>query len=77
MGGINGSGGRWRPGGLAYRRFRRMETKVLRAADSVICISETLRQEAILEELLKIRSVLFQTQWTQKLSETNLIYSMK
>ena len=39
--------GRWRPGGLAYRRFRRMETKVLRAADSVICISETLRQEAI------------------------------
>ena len=39
--------GRWRSGGLAYRRFRRMETKVLRAADSVICISETLRQEAI------------------------------
>ncbi len=39
--------GRWKSGGLAYRRFRRMETKVLRAADSVICISETLRQEAI------------------------------
>ena len=39
--------GRWRSGGLAYRRFRRMETKVLRAADSVICISETLRKEAI------------------------------
>jgi glycosyltransferase involved in cell wall biosynthesis len=39
--------GRWRSGGLAYRRFRRMETKVLRAANSVICISETLRQEAI------------------------------
>ena len=39
--------GRWRSGGLAYRRFRRMETKVLRAADNVICISETLRQEAI------------------------------
>ena len=39
--------GRWRSSGLAYRRFRRMETKVLRAVDSVICISETLRQEAI------------------------------
>ena len=39
--------GRWKSGGLAYRRFRRMESKVLRAADSVICISETLRQEAI------------------------------
>lgn len=39
--------GRWKSGGLAYRRFRRMETKVLRAADSVICISETLRHEAI------------------------------
>jgi glycosyltransferase involved in cell wall biosynthesis len=39
--------GRWKAGGLAHRRFRRMETKVLRAADSVICISETLRKEAI------------------------------
>ena len=39
--------GRWKSGGLAYRRFRRMETKVLRAADNVVCISETLRQEAI------------------------------
>ena len=39
--------GRWKSGGLAYRRFRRMETKVLRAADNVICISETLRKEAI------------------------------
>ena len=39
--------GRWKSGGLAHRRFRRMETKVLRAADSVICISETLREEAI------------------------------
>ena len=39
--------GLWKSGGLAYRRFRRMETKVLRAADSVICISETLRKEAI------------------------------
>ena len=39
--------GRWKAGGLAHRRFRRMETKVLCEADSVICISETLRQEAI------------------------------
>ena len=39
--------GRWRAGGLAHRRFRRMETKVLRNADAVICISETLRKEAI------------------------------
>ena len=39
--------GRWKSGSLAYRRFRRMETKVLRAADNVICISETLHNEAI------------------------------
>jgi glycosyltransferase involved in cell wall biosynthesis len=39
--------GRWRAGGLAHRRFRRMETKVLRKADAVICISQTLRNEAI------------------------------
>ena len=39
--------GRWKSGGLAHRRFRRMETKVMRNADAVICISETLRQEAI------------------------------
>ena len=39
--------GRWRAGGLAHRRFRRMENKVLRKADAVICISETLRHEAI------------------------------
>jgi glycosyltransferase involved in cell wall biosynthesis len=41
------AGGRWRAGGLAHRRFRRMETKVLRNADAVICISETLRKEAM------------------------------
>jgi glycosyltransferase involved in cell wall biosynthesis len=41
------AGGRWRAGGLAHRRFRRMETKVLRNAEAVICISETLRKEAI------------------------------
>ena len=40
--------GRWRAGGLAYSRFRRMETKLLKKADSIICISETLRKEAIL-----------------------------
>ena len=39
--------GRWRAGGLAHRRFRRIETKVMRNADAVICISETLRKEAI------------------------------
>jgi glycosyltransferase involved in cell wall biosynthesis len=45
--------GRWKPGGLAHRRFRKMETKVLKAADSVICISETLRQEAISRGVLE------------------------
>ena len=39
--------GRWRAGGLAHLRFRRMETKVLRSADVVVCISNTLRDEAI------------------------------
>jgi len=39
--------GRWRVNGPAYRRFQRFENKVLRAADSVVCISETLKHEAI------------------------------
>ena len=39
--------GRWRANGPAYRRFQRFENKVLRAADSVVCISDTLRQAAI------------------------------
>ena len=39
--------GRWRANGPAYRRFQNYETKVLRSADSVVCISETLKQEAI------------------------------
>jgi len=39
--------GRWRANGPAYRRFQRFENKVLRAADSVVCISETLKQAAI------------------------------
>ena len=39
--------GRWRRNGPAYRRFQNYETKVLDKADSVICISETLKKEAI------------------------------
>jgi len=39
--------GRWKRWGLAYRRFKRMETKVLRSADKVYCISEQLRNDAI------------------------------
>ena len=39
--------GRWRKNGLAHRRFKRMENKVLRSADSVITISETLKHVAI------------------------------
>ena len=39
--------GRWKTSGLPYRRFRRLETKTMRQADAVVCISETLRQEVI------------------------------
>lgn len=39
--------GRWRRNGPAHRRFKRMENKVLTAADSVITISETLKEVAI------------------------------
>ena len=39
--------GRWLRNGPAYRRFQAYETKVLRKADAVVCISETLKQEAI------------------------------
>ena len=39
--------GRWMRNGPAYRRFQRYETRVLRQADEVICISETLKNEAI------------------------------
>lgn len=39
--------GRWMRNGPAYRRFQRYETKVLRQADQVICISDTLKKEAI------------------------------
>ncbi len=39
--------GRWNRNGPAYRRFQKFENKVLRGADSVICISQTLKEEAI------------------------------
>ena len=39
--------GRWMRNGPAYRRFQHYETKVLRQAEQVICISETLKNEAI------------------------------
>ena len=39
--------GRWMHNGPAYRRFQGYETKVLRQADSVICISQTLKEEAV------------------------------
>jgi len=39
--------GRWMRNGPAYRRFQHYETRVLRKADAVICISETLKKEAI------------------------------
>lgn len=40
--------GRWMRNGPAYKRFQAYETRVLRQADAVICISETLRNEAVL-----------------------------
>lgn len=39
--------GRWKTTSLAYRRYRSMETKVLKTANHVICISKTLKNEAI------------------------------
>ena len=39
--------GRWIRNGPAYRRFQNYETKVLRKADAVVCISETLKQAAM------------------------------
>tara|TARA_B100000683_G_C12510596_1_gene560620 strand:- start:2977 stop:4347 length:1371 start_codon:yes stop_codon:yes gene_type:complete len=39
--------GRWLRNGPAYRRFQTCETKVLRKADAIICISETLKKEVI------------------------------
>ena len=39
--------GRWMRNGPAYRRFQRYENKVLQQADQVICISKTLKEEAV------------------------------
>ena len=39
--------GRGRRNGLAHRRFKKMENRVLRAADSVITICESLKEVAI------------------------------
>ena len=39
--------GRWIENGPAYKRFRKLETKVLRKSDGLICISEALKNEAI------------------------------
>lgn len=39
--------GRWMKNGPAYKRFRRLESKVLTKSDRVICISESLKTEAI------------------------------
>jgi glycosyltransferase involved in cell wall biosynthesis len=71
--------GRWKTGGLAYRRFRRMETKVLRKADSVVCISETLRQEALSRGLSenKISVVPNAIDIVTKQEESELLHEMK
>ena len=39
--------GRWMRNGPAYKRFQAYETRVLRQADAVICISQTLKDEAV------------------------------
>jgi glycosyltransferase involved in cell wall biosynthesis len=39
--------GRWKSGGLAHRRFKRKETEVLRAADAVVCIGNSLKENAV------------------------------
>jgi glycosyltransferase involved in cell wall biosynthesis len=39
--------GRWIKNGPAYKRFRHFETKVLKKSDCVICISQSLKTEAI------------------------------
>ncbi len=39
--------GRWKSGGLAHRRFKRKETEVLRAADAVVCIGDSLKEDAV------------------------------
>ena len=39
--------GRWKSGGLAHRRFKRKETEVLSAADAVVCIGHSLKDDAV------------------------------
>ena len=39
--------GRWRRNGLAYSRFRRLENKVLKSADSIVAISNELKEDLI------------------------------
>ena len=45
--------GRWISGGPAYWRFRINETKLMKKADSLVCISEALKSEAIYRGISK------------------------
>ena len=45
--------GRWRRNGLAYSRFRRFENKVLNSADSIVVISNELKEDLILRGIPK------------------------
>jgi glycosyltransferase involved in cell wall biosynthesis len=40
--------GRWRRNGLAYSRFRRLENRVLKSADSIVAISNELKEDLML-----------------------------
>ena len=70
--------GRWKSGGLAYRRFRRMETKVLRCRQ-VVCISETLRQEAISRGVNENKITVVQNAVDTEVvrNESDLLHEMK
>ena len=63
--------GRWRPNGPAYRRFQNYETKVLRSADSVVCISETLKQEAISRGVSESKITVVTNAVDEKMSTTS------
>lgn len=45
--------GRWRRNGFAYSRFRRFENKVLKSADSIVAISNELKEDLILRGISK------------------------
>ena len=45
--------GRWRRNGLAYSRFRRFENKVLKSADSIVAISNELKEDLMLRGILE------------------------